>query len=662
MAIDQRDVSSTLRFMDDRALQQYAAMHKNDPYIFPLAFQESQNRQRLRMSQQGAQGMQPQPKVADQALAQMASQPLPEDVGIGALPAPNMTMAAEGGIMGYEGYDEGPSDFGQGPVMMMSGGGVARYNGTQGSAVSLNAIENKYQKELQEINTGARVQYSPDVQEYVNARAQTSPDSTPVQVNPIPNAPPQAPARPPLGSSLSIEQILKKAPSQRTPEDNASLESAGYKLQRRVIPQGSAVNVANTALTNFGPSLRSTLTAGASQLTDEELAKKPAVGGALSERILRGLGISPTPLQMESAAGQNMTAQAPTAAQQRDALSENQAAAAVDASRLRDGRKDTGRKDTGRKDTGRKDTERKDTAEKDVDVQGMFKTALKEADAKPNPYETQLKAINQSKVKAAEENVTGLDAIQKQFADIYKGRKERLDTREGEIAKMKDQSLGLALLNAGARMMQTRGSIGEAIGAGIDTGSKQYVAGLDKINAAKDKLSDARDRLEEIEAQRGELSARELHKARNEVKSLTTAGMENLIQAAMAERKINRAEAIAFVEQQIKVSEGSKDRASREGIARLQADTANRPGAEIQAVERIMAEKKIPFTEALALYNSNRREPQTAEMLLKAWTGNVLLQQQYPNPQDYVKMMSGSAGGASQLSPADKALVEKYSR
>jgi hypothetical protein len=52
MAIDQRDVSSTLRFMDDRALQQYAAMHKNDPYIFPLAFQESQNRQRLRMSQQ----------------------------------------------------------------------------------------------------------------------------------------------------------------------------------------------------------------------------------------------------------------------------------------------------------------------------------------------------------------------------------------------------------------------------------------------------------------------------------------------------------------------------------------------------------------------------------------------------------------------------------
>jgi len=39
--------------------------------------------------------------LADQALAQMAPQQLPEDVGIATLPAPNMTMAAEGGIMGY---------------------------------------------------------------------------------------------------------------------------------------------------------------------------------------------------------------------------------------------------------------------------------------------------------------------------------------------------------------------------------------------------------------------------------------------------------------------------------------------------------------------------------------------------------------------------------
>jgi steroid 5-alpha reductase family enzyme len=35
MAIDQRDITSQLRMMDDRALQQYAAMHKTTRTFFP---------------------------------------------------------------------------------------------------------------------------------------------------------------------------------------------------------------------------------------------------------------------------------------------------------------------------------------------------------------------------------------------------------------------------------------------------------------------------------------------------------------------------------------------------------------------------------------------------------------------------------------------------
>jgi hypothetical protein len=532
MAIDQRDVSSTLRFMKDDVLQQYAAMHKNDPYIFPLAFQESQNRQRLRMNQQAAQGMQPQPKVNEQALAQMAPQQLPEDQGIATLAAPNMQQMADGGIAGYDDADFVSRSE---PVVMMAGGGVARYNGAQGSAVSLNAIESKYQKELQEVNTGARVQYSPDVQEYVNLRAQTSPDNTPVQVNPIPNAPPQASARPPLGSGLSSLLYSNITPKERARFDKLQAEKQATAL-KTPFEQERTANMAEIAK-------GSTYTPEAYSVT------------------------KPAPLFADAQRSQTLVPSADKT--------------------LKD---DTERKDTGRKDTGRKDTKpaaepaRKEPVQATTDAMGMFNQALEKADRKPNPLKTELEAINAAKVKAGEENVKGLEAINKQFADINKGKKDRLDTREGEIAKMKDQSLGLALLNAGARMMQTRGSIGEAIGAGIDTGSKQYVAGLDKINAAKDKLSDARDRLEELEAQRGEMSAREMHKARNEVKALTVSGMENLVQAAMAERKMNRAEAIAFVEQQIKVSEGAKDRASREGIADIeQRGQSARSAAQIAA-------------------------------------------------------------------------------
>jgi hypothetical protein len=167
-------ITSTLRMLTDRQLQQYAQMHKGNPYIFPMAIAESNVRKQVRTATQAAQGAQPQPKVADQALAQMAPQQLPEDVGIATLPTPNMTMAAEGGIMGYEGYDEGDSNFGQESVRMMAEGGmVERYNGTQGSFVG-GSIEEKYKQESMEMGAGARVQYSPDVQAYARAQEQAS--------------------------------------------------------------------------------------------------------------------------------------------------------------------------------------------------------------------------------------------------------------------------------------------------------------------------------------------------------------------------------------------------------------------------------------------------------------------------------------------------------
>jgi len=101
--INVNQITSRLASMPDQALQQYAAMHKNDPYTMALALSESNRRKQMR---QGAQ-MQPQqqPKVVDQEIAGMA-QAMPEDVGIGQLPAPNMQRMAEGGIVAFanEGY------------------------------------------------------------------------------------------------------------------------------------------------------------------------------------------------------------------------------------------------------------------------------------------------------------------------------------------------------------------------------------------------------------------------------------------------------------------------------------------------------------------------------------------------------------------------------
>lgn len=133
VGINVNQITSTLAKLPDQALQQYAQLHKNDPYVMSLAVSESNRRKALRSAGPGAQGAQPQPKVADAAIAQMGGQPLPEEMGIGALPAQNMQQMADGGIVGY---DDGGMTYGQEPVMLMAEGGVARYQ-SGGDAQSL---------------------------------------------------------------------------------------------------------------------------------------------------------------------------------------------------------------------------------------------------------------------------------------------------------------------------------------------------------------------------------------------------------------------------------------------------------------------------------------------------------------------------------------------
>jgi len=116
-----QDVTDSLALMPDAALQKYAMMNKDDPYIMSLAMSENNRRQKLRAAQQGQAGQMPAPKVVDQAIASINPPPapppqamppqqampqaqmqLPEDQGIAQLPAPNMQGMADGGIVGFD--------------------------------------------------------------------------------------------------------------------------------------------------------------------------------------------------------------------------------------------------------------------------------------------------------------------------------------------------------------------------------------------------------------------------------------------------------------------------------------------------------------------------------------------------------------------------------
>ena len=133
-----QDITESLALMGDPALQQYAQIHKDDPYVMALAMSESSRRKKLRAAQQGQGGQMPQPKVVDQAIQAInpppqqpqqppmpqqgmqqppqAQQQLPEQQGVAQLPAPNMQSMADGGIVGYD--DGGVVKFARGDVVI----------------------------------------------------------------------------------------------------------------------------------------------------------------------------------------------------------------------------------------------------------------------------------------------------------------------------------------------------------------------------------------------------------------------------------------------------------------------------------------------------------------------------------------------------------------
>ena len=95
-----------MMLMEPADLQKFAAMHKNDPYVLPLALKISDMRNKLKVAEGMKYAGVKQPTVADQAIAGInpqaaPQQQLPEQTGIAPLNAPNIQGMADGGIAGY---------------------------------------------------------------------------------------------------------------------------------------------------------------------------------------------------------------------------------------------------------------------------------------------------------------------------------------------------------------------------------------------------------------------------------------------------------------------------------------------------------------------------------------------------------------------------------
>jgi hypothetical protein len=123
--IDVNKITSTLAKLPDAQLQQYAQMHKSDPYIMALAMSEANRRKELRSASQAPEQRE-QPKVVDQEIASMVDQPLPEEQGIGQIPVGNMDFAGGGIVAFADGGDVERYQFGGDTSFDPSGAPVFR--------------------------------------------------------------------------------------------------------------------------------------------------------------------------------------------------------------------------------------------------------------------------------------------------------------------------------------------------------------------------------------------------------------------------------------------------------------------------------------------------------------------------------------------------------
>jgi hypothetical protein len=554
-------ITSTLAKMPDAALQKYAALHKEDPYIMALAVSESNRRKEMRSAAQAPQGMGAQPKVADQAVAEMAPQMLPEEQGIGQLPAGNMNFAG-GGIIAFA-----------------DGGDVERYQAGGAPMVPPNLAQFSAEEMARLYRIDPRLaRAAVEGLKGRHAAAMAGPFGA-TTVGGL------------ILSAEAAKTLGGMTPEQREQFYSSPLMGAQSGDAGLAAAIMNAPNMEQPTM-SYGQQMQNALTTPPRMLVgDPALASERAARQAAEakKRPLPGQNVATSPAA-------NYQRTDPRAAQFNIPSIAEQAAevtagvSGAGAEGQRDPAVRAPGADASRANAPAAAAAAPAPAAPNLDATQMMKDAIDAAGKKANPFAAQIEGLGKERVTAKEEEVTGLKAIQEKFNDIYKGRRERLDTREAELGKMKDQHMGLALLQAGAAMMSTPGGLGRALGKGAQVGTEQYAAGLEKLQAAKDKLSDARDRLEEVEAQRGELSARELFKANNEVKIAGINAREDMIKSNMQMYGLNREEAMKIVDAQVRIgveqySQAAQtertrmDIASRERTARI---SAGAPSAQMQ--------------------------------------------------------------------------------
>jgi len=610
--------TSQLRMLPDPALKQAAMMYKNDPYILPMIISEDSARKRMRSAQQAQMAGGEQPKVVDQAVASMGQMPQtpmpqggpmpPQGAGPQApagLPGLNSGMQnmADGGIAGYPDDEE----------IGMAEGGVARYNGQDGSRVRQDVQFARDQEAFSMLLAELRkeqakaAQGSPSAQSNVAAiqnelriHIRRNPSLAQMLTSALPMAAAQAAPAPAAAIPTPAGQIPTTTPGMQAPP------AVPEGFFSRV---GSQLGMSEEAKRNVGNILMAPTPMGVVTAP----AKVPGQATGL-EKLHEGVRrfFSPPSTARKFTPEELKAIQQTRAGEQAAQAAEDAAEAARMAGAL--------------------------PGEAQTAVAGVQATqAARQAFATPSAAE-RVQLLNQA--QRAREAARVVQPVSPSVAGA-------------QTAKQM----------AAAGAMATPASVApEASPVVSDAAYRPEGVNYPprKEDLSKEQKKDV------IDAAKAATPKEERKGLTNDdylVMGLTMManpgrgqGLQGLLEAVgtggMAAVQSRR-------EREKSEREAAKE-ASEAEYRKALAEQARRGPSEIALIERVAKENKISFTEAMGLVAGTKRDPQTEEALMKAWSSSAFLQMQYPNPQDYIKLMRASTGGASQSSAADQALVSKY--
>jgi hypothetical protein len=262
-----------------------------------------------------------------------------------------------------------------------------------------------------------------------------------------------------------------------------------------------------------------------------------------------------------------------------------------------------------------------------------------------DPYADQETALQTEETAAAKRRISELDADTASRGDAYAGRKERVDKREGELEKSRATNEGMAFLEAGLAMMQSkgRGLAGIAQGAGV--GVKAYGTGIEKLKLAQEKLDEARDKIDSAQDTENQLTKRERRGLLADADKTATQGKRAYLSAQRdllfkdeARRQTAAASDVATENSQAEI-------ASKERIANAAADRAVAADATAALSTRLKAASDLAKNAQATMkdINSNPEDIATAKT-------------------DYAAGMAvlRGLGGTADISPAQKAAMAKY--